>query len=313
LTKKQEQLGLLEIVKILVPQYFSIDPIDWRNYFEKNIKLNHDRGINIINQMNYNNTQDFINDSSLINKSDGNNNSNFSYNYKNMVNISNYSFSDYNNESILSSRNDLNESLFGNQTKEENDIINISIENKFSYILNSIIFASRVKFFDNLVKKYKKYVDNKYEENLYLSEFFNEIASFPTPLGKGLEGQQLYNIYIGITYSKKSNDKLFDISATGILYNIKNQLDKKVINNFTKEEITNFCIIMNDHENNDILLMSNDLNSDLAKKIEFLRNVKLYNEIFKDFISNIFGKILLEESNHYWIKGIKKSIKKNES
>ena len=314
LTKKQEQLGLLEIVKILVPQSFIIDPIDWINYFIKNVTLNCERGINIINQMNYNNTQDFINDSSLLNKSDGNNNSNISYNYKNMVNISNYSFSDYNNESMISSRNDLNESLFGNQTKEENEIkINISIENKFSYILNSIIFASRVKFFDNLIKKYKKFIFNKYEENLYLSEFFNEIASLPTPLGKGVEGQQLYNIYIGITYSKKSNDKYFDISATGLLYNIKNQLDKKVNNNFTKEEITNFCILMNDHENNDIFLTSNDLNPDFAKKIEFLRNVKLYNEVIKDFISNIFGRILTEESNHYWIKGINKTLKKNES
>ena len=122
LTKKQEQLGLLEIVKILVPQSFTVDPIDWINYFIKNVTLNCERGINIINQMNYNNTQDFINDSSLLNKSDGNNNSNISYNYKNMVNISNYSFSDYNNESMISSRNDLNESLFGNQTKEENEI-----------------------------------------------------------------------------------------------------------------------------------------------------------------------------------------------
>ena len=162
-----------------------------------------------------------------------------------------------------------------------------------------------------MLKKYKKYVDNKYEENLYLTEFFNEISSFPTPLGKGMEGQQLYNIYSGIIYSKKNNDKFFDISATGILYNIKNQLDKKVINNFTKEEITNFCILMNDHENNDLLLMNNDLNSELAKKIEFLRNIKLYNEVFKDFVSNIFGKILTEESTHYWIKGIKKNTKNN--
>ena len=28
LTKKSEQLGLLEIVKILIPQYFNIDPLN---------------------------------------------------------------------------------------------------------------------------------------------------------------------------------------------------------------------------------------------------------------------------------------------
>ena len=67
---------------------------------------------------------------------------------------------------------------------------------------------------------------------------------------------------------------------------------------------------MNDQENNgDLFLITNDLNSDLGKKIEFLKNLKLYNEIFKDFISNIFGKILTEESNHYWIKGIKQNSK----
>jgi hypothetical protein len=37
LMKKPAQLGILEIVKILTPQYFSIDPIHWLNYFIKNI------------------------------------------------------------------------------------------------------------------------------------------------------------------------------------------------------------------------------------------------------------------------------------
>ena len=310
LMKKPEQLGLLDIVKILMPQYFTIDPVNWLNYFIKNIEINYERGVSNINRMNIS-SQDFYNDSSLMNKS-GENSSNISYGYKNMINISNYSFSDYNNESILSSRNDLNDSLFGNQTKDaENEVINISIENRFSYILNSISYASRVKFFEILVKKYKKYVENQYEENLYLTDFFNEISSIPTPLDKGTEGQQLYNVYAGITYAKKNNEKFFDISAAGILHTIKNQLDKKVTNNFTKEEITNFCILMNDQENSDLFLMTNDLNSDLAKKIEFLKNIKLYNEVFKDYVSNIFAKILNEESNHYWIKGIKQNSKNN--
>ena len=310
LMKKPEQLGLLEIVKILMPQYFTIDPVNWLNYFIKNIEINYERGVSNINRMNIS-SQDFYNDSSLMNKS-GENSSNISYGYKNMINISNYSFSDYNNESILSSRNDLNDSLFGNQTKDaENEVINISIENRFSYILNSISYASRVKFFEILVKKYIKYVENQYEENLYLTDFFNEISSIPTPLDKGTEGQQLYNVYAGITYAKKNNEKFFDISAAGILHTIKNQLDKKVTNNFTKEEITNFCILMNDQDNSDLFLMTNDLNSDLAKKIEFLKNIKLYNEVFKDYVSNIFAKILNEESNHYWIKGIKQNSKNN--
>ena len=313
ITKKPEHISLLEVIKIIMPQNFSISPKNWIYYFIKNLEINYGKNINNLNQMNNNIIQDFINDSSLMNKSDGNM-SNISYNYKNMVNISNYSFSDYNNDSIFSSRNNnLNESIFGNNTlkENENEIINISMENKFSYILNNTIFASRVKFFELFIKKFKNYVDNKYEENLYLSEFFVEIFSFLTPLSLFNDELQLYNIYSWGAFSKKNNDKLSEISATGILNNIKNQIDKKVLEIFTKEEIDNFEYFLND-KNYEIFDMNVDLNSDLGKRIELLKNIKLYNEIFKDFSSNIFSKILNDESNHYWIKGIKNSPKNNE-
>ena len=313
ITKKPEHTSLLEVIKIIMPQNFSISPKNWIYYFIKNLEINYGKNINNLNQMNNNIIQDFINDSSLMNKSDGNM-SNISYNYKNMVNISNYSFSDYNNDSIFSSRNNnLNESIFGNNTlkENENEIINISIENKFSYILNNTTFASRVKFFELFIKKFKNYVDNKYEENLYLSEFFVEIFSFLTPLSLFNDELQLYNIYSWGAFSKKNNDKLSEISATGILNNIKNQIDKKVLEIFTKEEIDNFEYFLND-KNYEIFDMNVDLNSDLGKRIELLKNIKLYNEIFKDFSSNIFSKILNDESNHYWIKGIKNNPKNNE-
>ena len=313
ITKKPEHISLLEVIKIIMPQNFSITPKNWIYYFIKNLEINYGKNINNLNQMNNSIIQDFINDSSLMNKSDGNM-SNISYNYKNMVNISNYSFSDYNNDSIFSSRNNnLNESIFGNNTlkENENEIINISIENKFSYILNNTIFASRVKFFELFIKKFKNYVDNKYEENLYLSEFFVEIFSFLTPLSLFNDELQLYNIYSWGAFSKKNNDKLSEISATGILNNIKNQIDKKVLEIFTKEEIDNFEYFLND-KNYEIFDMNVDLSSDLGKRIELLKNIKLYNEIFKDFSSNIFSKILNDESNHYWIKGIKNNPKNNE-
>ena len=161
------------------------------------------------------------------------------------------------------------------------------------------------------IKKFKNYVDNKYEENLYLSEFFVEIFSFLTPLSLFNDELQLYNIYSWGAFSKKNNDKLSEISATGILNNIKNQIDKKVLEIFTKEEIDNFEYFLND-KNYEIFDMNVDLNSDLGKRIELLKNIKLYNEIFKDFSSNIFSKILNDESNHYWIKGIKNNPKNNE-
>ena len=313
ITKKPEHISLLEVIKIIMPQNFSITPKNWIYYFIKNLEINYGKNINNLNQMNNSIIQDFINDSSLMNKSDGNM-SNISYNYKNMVNISNYSFSDYNNDSIFSSRNNnLNESIFGNNTlkENENEIINISIENKFSYILNNTTFASRVKFFELFIKKFKNYVENKYEENLYLSEFFVEIFSFLTPLSLFNDELQLYNIYSWGAFSKKNNDKLSEISATGILNNIKNQIDKKVLEIFTKEEIDNFEYFLND-KNYEIFDMNVDLNSDLGKRIELLKNIKLYNEIFKDFFFFFFSKILNDESNHYWLKGIKNSPKNNE-
>ena len=313
LTKTSEKISLLEVIKKIMPQNFLISPHNWINYFIKNLEMNYNKNINNLNQMNNNITNSFNIDSSFLNKSGGNsnsnNNNNIAYNYKNILNISSYSFSDYNNnDSILSSRdNNLNESLFGNLTIKENDIINISTKNKFSYILNNITCASRVKFFEMFLKKFKKFVENKYEENLYLSEFFLEIFSCLIPLGTSNDLKQLYNAYSWGAFAKKNDDKLFEVSAIGVLYYIKNQIDKMVINNFNIDEISKFEYLMSDN-NNDIFDMTVDLNTELGKRIELLKNLKLYNEIFKDFSSNIFGKILNDESNHYWIKGIKQNI-----
>ena len=313
ITKKPEHISLLEVIKIIIPQNFCLSPKNWIYYYIKNIEGNFQKNINNLSQMNNPFIKDFINDSSLMNKSDGNM-SNISYNYKNMVNISSYSFSDYNNESLLSSRNNnFNESIFEkNSIKEsENEIINISIENKFSYILNSSIFASRVKFFELFIKKFKKFIDNKYEENLYLSEFFVEVFSLLNPLNLGNDELQLFYIYSWGAFAKRNNDKLFEISSTGILSFIKNQIDRNVLKIFNKEEIDNFDYFLSD-KNNEIFDMEVDLNTALGKRIEFLKNIKLYNEIFKDFSSNIFSKILNDESNHFWIKGIKQDPKNNE-
>ena len=314
ITKNPEHISLIEVIKIIIPQNFGVSPKNLIYYFNKNLESNYEKNLNNLNLMNNSIFQDFFNDSSLMNKSDGNT-SNISYNYKNMINISSYSFSDYNNnDSIISPRNDnLNESIFGNNSIKEsqNEIINITIENKFSYILNDTIFVSRVKFLEMFIKKFKNYVDNKYEENLYLSEFFLEIFSFLNPLNLGNDEIQIYHIYSWGAFAKKNNDKLFEISATGFLNYIKNQIDKKILDNFTKEEINNFDYFINDN-NYEIFEMNIDLNNKLGKRIEFLKNIKLYNEIIKDFLSNIFSKILNDESNHYWIKGIKSNIKNNE-
>ena len=311
LTKNSEKISLLEVIKIILPQNFCISPHNWLKYFIKNLEMNYYKNINNLNQMNNIISNGFNNDNSFLNKSGGNSNSNnISYNYKNILNISSYTFSDYNNnnDSILSFKdNNLNESIFGNQTIKDNDLINISTKNKFSYILNNVTCASRVKFFEMFLKKFKNYINNKYEENLYLSEFFLQIFSLLIPLEAGNDLKQLYNIYSFGAFAKKKDDKLFQVSAIGILNYIKNQIDKIVLDKFSKNEISKFDYLMTDNDN-DIFDMNVDLNTELGKRIEFLKNIKLYNEIFKDFSSNIFAKILNDESNHYWIKGIKQNI-----
>ena len=311
LTKNSEKISLLEVIKILLPQNFGISPQNWLKYFIKNLEMNYYKNINNLNQMENIITNGFNNDNSFLNKSGGNSNSNnVSYNYKNILNISSYTFSDYNNnnDSIISFKdNNLNESIFGNQTIKDNELINISPKNKFSYILNNITCISRVKFFEMFLKKFKNFVNNKYLENLYLSEFFLQIFSFLIPLEAGNDLKQLYNIYSWGAFAKKKDDKLFEVSAIGILCYIKNHIDKIVLNKFSKDEISKFDYLMNDNDN-DIFDMNVDLNTELGKRIEFLKNIKLYNEIFKDFSSNIFAKILNDESNHYWIKGIKQNI-----
>ena len=306
ITKKQEQISLLEVIKIIIPLNFGTSPKNWIYYFIKNLELNYEKNIGNLNRMNDTLKQDYINDSSLLNKSEENSN-NISYNYKNIMNISSYSFSDYNiNDSIMSSRNNnLNESIFANQTIKDSEN---EVDNKFKYILNSTTIISRVKFLEMFIKKFKKYIDNKYEENLYLSEFFVEIFSFLNPTYLGKEAQQYYYIYSSGAFAKKNNENLFEVSGAGILNNIKNQIDKNILNNFNKDEISKFDYFLNDN-NYEIFEMNVDLNTELGKRIEFLKNIKLYNEIFKDYTSNIFTRIINNESNHYWIKGIKQNTK----
>jgi hypothetical protein len=306
ITKKQEQISLLEVIKIIIPLNFGTSPKNWIYYFIKNLELNYEKNIGNLNRMNDTLKQDYINDSSLLNKSEENSN-NISYNYKNIMNISSYSFSDYNiNDSIMSSRNNnLNESIFANQIIKDSEN---EVDNKFKYILNSTTIISRVKFLEMFIKKFKKYIDNKYEENLYLSEFFVEIFSFLNPTYLGKEAQQYYYIYSSGAFAKKNNENLFEVSGAGILNNIKNQIDKNILNNFNKDEISKFDYFLSDN-NYEIFEMNVDLNTELGKRIEFLKNIKLYNEIFKDYTSNIFTRIINNESNHYWIKGIKQNTK----
>ena len=304
LIKNKEFMDIIEILKTLAPQYVSIDTHNWINYFTKNLKLNSNRSLIILDQMDTSdNNQEFINDSSILNKSDNGNNMN--YFFGNILNASNLSFSD-NNESILSAKLDLNDN-----NNIESDI-KISEDNKYSYLFNSYIISSRVKFVDTLIKKLKKFVNNNYNENLYISEFFMEIASFLPPIGKSNELKQLYNIYTGITYAKKSNEKLFGLSIIGILYNIKCQIDKKVKANFNTEEIGNLCSILDDPNQKweDVLLLNNEYGVDMYQKLPILKNVKLYNELIKDFISNIFTKQIIGQKNDFWEKCINKNNKK---
>ena len=303
LIKNKECVDIIEILKFLAPQHAAIDTNNWINYFTKNIKLNSYRSIIILNQMKISvNNQEFINDSSVLNKSD--NGINMNYFFGSILNTSNLSFSE-NNDSILSARLDLNDN-----NNIDNDI-KISEDNKYSYLFNSYIISSRVKFFDTLVKKLKKFVTNENNENLYITEFFMEIASFLPPVGKSGELRQLFNIYAGITYAKKSNEQIFGLSIIGILHNIKCQIDKQLIANFDPDEVGDLCSMLDDPNQKweDILLLSNEYGVDMYQKLPLLKNVKLYNELIKDFISNIFAKQIIGQSNDFWAKCINKNNK----
>jgi hypothetical protein len=148
-----------------------------------------------------------------------------------------------------------------------------------------IIVKMRIKFFKKIVENFLKYTRNNYRDNLFYTKLFLEIASIPYTLNKGENGTKFFNLYKNITFAGKKKKNIFQIGLVGMLYKIRNSLDEKIRTNFTREEIDAFA-------EKKLELTSDIYNIKKFKDInkDFFKNIKLYNEFYQQFLSNIFTK-----------------------
>ena len=265
------KIDIVEILKTIHPKYFSINSKDWMSYFEKNIELNYLRNINMLNRLensSLNLTNNNINPitDSLFGKMDLS------------LNFNNISVTDM---SITTRR--FNDDFFTENPYTGNNSLN--------YLFTNYTVTMRIKFFDLIIQNFKKFTSNKYVENLYYSQFFLEISSLPYSIDKGEKGDKFYNIYSDVTFAGKKNKSLFSTSIVGLLYKIRKDIDKKIMSNFSTEEIDKFTNFKNidDTEEVDPRSINKKLNKD------FFKNIILYNEIFKEFLSNIFAKACIDQ------------------
>jgi hypothetical protein len=272
------KIDIVEILKTIHPKYFSINSKDWMSYFEKNIELNYLRNINMLNRLensSLNLTNNNINPitDSLFGKMDLS------------LNFNNISVTDM---SITTRR--FNDDFFTENPYTGNNSLN--------YLFTNYTVTMRIKFFDLIIQNFKKFTSNKYVENLYYSQFFLEISSLPYSIDKGEKGDKFYNIYSDVTFAGKKHKNLFSTSIVGLLYKIRKDIDKKICSNFSTEEINKLINFKSMEEINEI--DPRTTNKKLNK--DFFKNIVLYNEIFKEFLSNIFTKAYIDQVKFWTAK-----------
>ncbi len=273
------KIDIIEILKTIHPKYFSINSKEWMSYFEKNLELNYLRNINMINRLensslnliNNNNTLNPITDS-LFGRMD------LSLNFNNSITDMSITTRRFNDDFIVESPYTGNNSL--------------------NYLFNNYTVTMRIKFFELIIQNFKKFTSNKYVENLYYSQFFLEISSLPYSIDKGEKGDKFYNIYSDVTFAGKKHKSLFSTSIVGLLYKIRKDIDKKINSNFTTEEIDKLTNFKNIEDTNDV--DPRTINKKLNK--DFFKNIVLYNEIFKEFLSNIFTKAYIDQVKFWTVK-----------
>ena len=267
----KDNLDLIETLKIIHPKHFSIDSKFWINYFKSNIEYNYKRNLNMLNRV------EKINE----NLGESINESFFGNEMNNFLTLHNISLNDYNSEYVLTtSRDNKNDDILNSISE-----IKYNGDNSLNYMVNNYTVKMRIKFFKTIVENFLKYVKNSYRDNLFYTKLFLEIASIPYTLNKGENGIKFFNLYKNITFAGKKKKNIFQIGLVGMLYKIRNSLDEKIRTNFTREEIDAFA-------EKKLELTSDIYNLRKFKDInkDFFKNIKLYNEFYQQFLSNIFTK-----------------------
>ena len=115
---------------------------------------------------------------------------------------------------------------------------------------------------------------------------FVEVCGIPV-MGH-TEGETLWNVYNNVTYSYEKGD-VFLIEMVEVMYKIKEELEEKIRMCFTKEEV-----------DKEVALRRNELRKDKREKkreMDFVDNLILYREVFKDIVSNLFIKAYIAQHN----------------
>ena len=268
----KDNLDLIETLKIIHPKHFSINSKFWINYFKSNIEYNYKRNLNMLNRVEKisENIGESINESFFGNE------------MNNFLTLHNISLNDYNSEYVLTTSRGENKN---EDTLNSISEIKYNGDNSLNYMVNNYTVKMRIKFFKTIVENFLKYVKNSYRDNLFYTKLFLEIASIPYTINKGENGIKFFNLYKNITFAGKKKKNIFQIGIVGMLYKIRNSIDEKIRTNFTREEIDDFS-------EKKIELTNEIYNLKKVKDInkDFFKNIKLYNEFYQQFLSNIFTK-----------------------
>jgi hypothetical protein len=343
---KREKIDMIEILKNIHPKFFTIDLNNWSEYFESNLEKNYDRNIFMLEnieeiKLDEKNEIDLIENeityrgSLFLGESNFFSNENFNtMNSSRKIVSTNYTDSDelfFNNSMYNSTGNQFSNSgnKFGSSVPNSHSSQSFNKENLF----NNNTLNSRIQFYDALTRYFKRFLTNKYTENLYLTQLFLEIYSLPYLVQMGEQGEGLYNIYSNITYAGKKKFVFSKISSVGIIGYIVNKLDESVRFIYNKEEISslilkriqekkNFNFIKSDKEikaqreqeifkssflntsnffsntnNSPSLTKFKTENTCSDKNVELIDNLIVFSEFYKEYLSNIFAKCYFDQIN----------------
>ena len=276
-TPSKTKTILIETLKQLHPMSFAVYTDTWLNNFLYNIDSNYNKNISILNKLNVsdsssngNNYKDDVN--RTINTNISANESSLNLNMSNIITL--------NNISLM--HNEFNYALCNNDvefTPNENS--------QFISLISNYNVKLRAEFFDKVVKGFERFKDNKYVDNLNYATLFVEVCGIPV-MGNA-EGETLWNVYNNVTYAYEKGD-VFDIGMVGVMFKIKEELEEKVRMSFTKEEV-----------DKEVALRRNELRKEKGERkrenMDFVDNLILYGEVFKDVISNLFIKAYIAQHN----------------
>ena len=277
-TPSKTKTILIETLKQLHPSSFPVHTDTWLNNFLYSIDSSYNKNISLLNKLHISdNDTDDVNHTTNISA----NESSLNLNMSNVITL--------NNISLMHS--EFNYPLCNNAS----DVEFAPNENShFGSLISNYNVKLRASFFDKVVKGFERFKDNKYIDNLNYARLFVEVCGIPV-VGN-TEGETLWNVYNNVTYAYEQGD-VFSIGMVGVMYKIKEELEEKVRMSFTKEEV-----------DKEVALRRNELKKEKTERkreMDFIDNLILYGEVFKDVICNLFIKAYIAQHNVCSIKKMK--------